>query len=50
MMSICACGGKKDEAKETKEEMKAITDALNNNTLALQKLADKMEERNNDED
>lgn len=33
-----------------KEEMKAITDALNNNTLALQKLADKMEERNNDED
>ena len=30
---------------EHKEEVKAMTDALNNNTLALQHLADKMGER-----
>lgn len=32
--------------KQHKEEMEKMTDALNNNTLVLQKLVDKMENKN----
>lgn len=34
----------KDMQKEHKEEIAKVTEALNNNTLALQKLVDKLEE------
>lgn len=33
----------KDMQKEHKEEIQKVTEALNNNTLALQRLCDKME-------
>lgn len=33
----------KDMQKEHKEEITKVTEALNNNTLALQKLCDKLE-------
>lgn len=34
----------KDMQKEHKEEINNVTEALNNNTLALQKLCDKLDE------
>ena len=33
--------------KEHEEEVKLLTEAINNNTLALQKLVDKMEKEDN---
>ena len=38
----------KELQKEHKDEIQKVTEALNNNTLALQKLCDRME-RGNDE-
>ena len=35
----------KELQREHKEEISKVTDALNNNTIALQKLVDKLEEK-----
>lgn len=39
----------KEMRKEHMEEITRITDAINNNTLALQKLADKLDMENKDD-
>lgn len=39
----------KEMRKEHMEEITRITDAINNNTLALQKLADKLDMENRDD-
>lgn len=44
IVATCALFWKMNEQdKDHKEEMAKMTDALNNNTMAIQKLTDKME-------
>ncbi len=38
----------KELSKEHKEEMTGMTEAINNNTLVIQKLIDKMDDRKDD--
>lgn len=49
IFACCAMGWYTyNQSKLHREEMKTITEALNNNTLALQKLTDKMEDLENE--